>query len=283
MPNLGNGVLAVRELATFATKLTPERGSAQLDWSGCRYFPAQFVAVLDGLLARSGLTSEQVAMIGLHPKVEQILRRNAYLLPYGFPALDDGYGTTIPSRRYTLDEHRRFAADVRTEYIGRVEFPSVSDGVAYRLTQSLLEVYVNARMHSASAHGVFVCGQSFRQRQRLALVVYDCGLGIPSSVRSFLPERLDDVDAITWAMTSGNTTKASSGGLGLALLEEFIKLNSGQLAVVSGRGAYLVESGKARSAQLADPLPGTCISVSVRTNDNNVYTMEEESHGRDIF
>lgn len=65
--------------------------------------------------------------------------------------------------------------------------------------------------------------------------------------------------------------------------EEFITRNSSQLAVVSGRGAYLVEFGRRRTERIADTLPGTCISLSVRMDDDNVYTMKEESHGRDIF
>ncbi|WP_147473867.1 hypothetical protein [Chryseobacterium nematophagum] len=56
----------------------------------------------------------------------------------------------------------------------------------------------------------------------------------------FLGEDIDAKEAIVWAMKMGNTTKTGSnpGGLGLAVIFEFIEKNKGKIQVISADGFY---------------------------------------------
>lgn len=85
-------------------------------------------------------------------------------------------------------------------------------------------------------------------------------------------------------MINGNTTKTEvSGGLGLALLAEFIKLNKGKFQIISDDGFY--EVGTAiTECRLDASFPGTVINMEFRTDDSSSYSLSADAINiADIF
>lgn len=82
-----------------------------------------------------------------------------------------------------------------------------------------------------------------------------------------------------------NTTKRGPvpGGLGLKLLGEFIDLNEGCIQIVSDAGYWKRENKTTVTAQLANPFPGTVVTVGINTADTHSYSLASELSTADIF
>lgn len=81
-----------------------------------------------------------------------------------------------------------------------------------------------------------------------------------------------------WAMTDGNTTKKDvSGGLGLAILKEFITINKGKMQIISGNAYYELSNDIETISILDYFFDGSVISMNFNTNDTTTYTFENEN------
>ena len=103
------------------------------------------------------------------------------------------------------------------------------------------EIYSNAFQHAGSRIGVYSCGRRLPSDHRLSLSVVDFGVGIPYHVRHhFKRPDLSATDALEWAFTEGHTTRPAkekwSGGIGLALLTDFVRSNAGTATIMSNEG-----------------------------------------------
>lgn len=107
----------------------------------------------------------------------------------------------------------------------------------------IVEIYLNAFEHADSKVGIISCGQFYPDLKELKLTIIDFGVGIPYNVREYKKGfAISDAIAIKWALQRGASTKHGEGrGLGLDLLKEFIKLNSGSLEILSHTGYVLID------------------------------------------
>ena len=87
------------------------------------------------------------------------------------------------------------------------------------------------------------------------MTIVDCGQTIVGNVNNFMAKcekgSKSPVEAIEWAFANGNTTKDVPGGIGLWQLQEFIKLNSGSLQIVSDKGMVGFHDGNYNSSEMA--------------------------------
>lgn len=94
---------------------------------------------------------------------------------------------------------------------------------------------------------------------------------------------IDSCSAIKWAMIDGNTTKKGvSGGLGLALLKEFISQNNGKIQIISGDAFYEFSHQKEVIQKLDYYFDGAVISMTFKTDDMRTYTFANELERIDI-
>ncbi|NLF02839.1 MAG: ATP-binding protein, partial [Anaerolineales bacterium] len=209
----------------------------EVDMSSTSWIDANMSAPLGVLFARWSDALNTVQPVRLQPNVETILAKNLFLVGYGFPQRPDAYGTVIPFRRFKPDDSRYFVSYINKHLVGK-GIPQMSEGLGRRFKGSLLEVFVNAAMHSETTIGIFACGQFFPMQHRLDFCIADAGIGIRRKIRKELNLTLNSDQAIRWALEDGNTTRRGSipGGLGLKLLREFIALNKGRIQIVSDRG-----------------------------------------------
>ena len=113
------------------------------------------------------------------------------------------------------------------------------------------------------------------------MAIVDLGRTIATNVNTYLYRKeqlppMSDCDAIRWAFVKGNTTKENPGGLGLSLLQEFVKLNEGSLHMVSASGFIEYSNNQFRSHPLDKQFPGTIVNIKFNFNDPKNYWMSSE-------
>lgn len=260
-------------------------GRLEIDFSQCSFFEANMAAVLGAVLARVTDNLNKVEIANLPRSIETILRKNRFLVQYGFSPLDDSNQTTLPFRRLKMSDGSLFA-DYLDQYLRGRGIPPMSPGLTRAFKQSIFEIFHNSVYHSHSRLGVFACGQFFPNKKRLDLTIADAGVGIRTNVRDHLKNnKISSVGAIRWALDEGNTTRTGKlpGGIGLKLLKEFTKNNGGRIQIASRYGFYEYDGGNEKFGKLAADLPGTSVNLEVNTADTSEYSLLSEVSADDIF
>lgn len=251
-----------------------------INFSRCRFFDANMAAPLQAiLLSLNANVSIEECSYG----VETILRKNSFLLDYGYSILPDNKKTVLPYQRFQFSDSQLFNEYLNQNLLGK-GIPKMSLELDKKFRKNIFEIFENCVIHSQSNQGIFVCGQFFPQQHRLDLTISDAGIGIRNNVRQKIPD-ISSIEAIRWAMQQGNTTKTGSqpGGFGLSLLKKFIELNQGKVQIVSRQGYYELSGGKEKFEKLDSDFLGTTINLEIRTNDNNSYCLRSEIDSTNIF
>jgi len=85
-------------------------------------------------------------------------------------------------------------------------------------------------------------------------------------------------------MINGNSTKHDiSGGIGLAILEEFVSLNKGKIQIVSDDGFYQLDSNGVQTRLFSGSFPGTIINMQFKTDDTTSYSLMSEAESDELF
>jgi hypothetical protein len=267
-------------LAELAVELKPYSfDTIQVDFSGCEWFDANMSAALGVIFAHTVDRFNTIELIGLPEKIKNILMRNHFLTEFGWPVQKDAYGTIVPYQRFSINnEVRYFVSYLNSHYIGK-DIPDMSNALSECFKKSILEIFVNATMHSESELGVFACGQYFPKKQRLDLCIADAGIGIRRKIYKECGLRMNSDEAIQWALQEGNTTRKGNipGGLGLKLIQEFVKINKGRIQIVSDRGYWEFDLSGEIITRMDKAFPGTVINIEIDTADTNSYYLRSEA------
>lgn len=249
----------------------------EVDFSGCAWFDANMSAPLGVVFAHAIDNFNDLKLRGLRPGVETILEKNRFLVGFGFPEKSDMHGTTIPYRRFSATDNRYFA-DYLNRHLRGKGLPIMSAALSKHFRDSVLEIFVNAAMHSESKLGIFACGQYFPKLHRLDFCIADAGIGIRRKIHKELGLKMNSDKAIEWALQEGNTTKTGNvpGGLGLKLIREFIAMNKGRIQIVSDRGYWEMKPEGETLTRIDTPFPGTAINIEINTADTSSYRQRSE-------
>ncbi len=205
-----------------------------------------------------------------------ILERNEFLSYFGHSKIIDYNNTTIPYQVLSTEDDRYFNNYVFKEFLSRPDLPLMTDALKMRLAESIYEIFINAKMHSQTEK-IFICGQFYPAKKKIEFTITDIGLGIKNVVNNRFRSNLTAIQAIDWAIQDRNTTKSGvPGGLGLALLHEFISLNKGRVQIVSNDGFWELNSSGKRVLSFTNEFPGTMVNISVCTDDKNQYRLSTE-------
>lgn len=249
-----------------------------------KWFGANMSAVLGGVLDKNAFTNE-IAIGSDNPSILLILKKNGFLANYGYENHPDTNNTTIKYLKLKPTESRYFNSYVMEELLSRSDLPIMTDGLKKKIAESIYEIFVNAQMHSSTDY-IYTCGQFFPNKHTIEFTIVDMGLGFKKIINERFNCSLSAIQAIRWALVDGNTTKKDvSGGLGLALLKEFVKLNKGRFQIVSDDGFYEL-SDKENVNTLSSPFPGTIVNMKFKTDDVNSYRLSSEAYhynNDDIF
>lgn len=244
------------------------------------WFSANTSSVLGAILTifQNNLNSVNVSA----GSSKSILKRNGFLSHFGHAKTIDYNHTAIEYQVLSTEDDRYFNNYVFKKFISRPDLPTMTDALKDKLAESIYEIFINAKMHSQTEK-IFVCGQFFPKQHEIIFTITDIGIGIKNVVNNRFGSNLTAVQAIDWAIQDSHTTKVDvSGGIGLALLHEFIQLNRGMVQIVSNEGFWQLDRNGKTINSFTGEFPGTMINISVCTNDTNQYRLSSESID-DIF
>lgn len=245
-----------------------------------KWFSANCSSALGAILYLIKKRFNTITIDAAH-NIDPVLHKNEFLTFFGENRRVDSYNTTINYKELTPNDHHYFNEYVMRELLSKNCFPQMTQELKKKIGEAIYEIFVNAQIHSESER-VFTCGQHFPNKETLEFMITDIGIGIQEKVNRKFNSSLTATEAIRWAMEDSHTTKDVPGGLGLAILKEFISLNGGKLTVVSGRGFWQMDNGRVAEHILQNPFPGTSVNIYVKTDDSKSYSLTNY-HTNDIF
>lgn len=252
-----------------------------IDFTQCNSFDGNLAAALGAILDKVVNEGKQVFLN--RPKirtVRRVLSRNHFLRAWAVQ-------TDVEDKENHV-EYKRFASNGKSEefkryidngLVQKIRFPKHTNKVGESIIENIFEIYVNAITHGETDY-VYSCGEYKEDDNTLEMTIVDCGKTIPGNVNNYFSSKgktiINSCDAIEWAFISGNTTKLQTGGLGLAILKEFIKLNNGAIQVVSGSGMIEFTGNKTDRFLLCTDFPGTIVNMKFNFDDPKTYLMKSE-------
>ena len=257
-----------------------------LNFANTRWFEANLSAVLGAIRSHFEEKGYAFQFINLNLKLEDILRRNQFLNYSSNKTYQSVGNTVITYRKFTPYEDLEFIDYIRTELLSKPDFPRHSKMLGKKINESIFELFENARTHGHCKH-IYTCGQYYpnMNTKRMDITIVDMGNTIKTNVNEYLTQELSGSGAIEWAMQYGHTTKTGkvSGGLGLDIIWEFIKLNNGKIQIVSSDGYWEFHSGKIETKLFNNSFPGTIANIEFNLDDKDYYQLKEEISLDDIF
>jgi len=248
------------------------------------WLDANMCAPLGAILRRHAARGKNIVLSGHMP---DIFRKNGFLSEFGIASTKDTHRTTIGYRRFSLKDKEAFQVYIVSHFKPKIRgLPLMTDALLRKFRESLFEVYGNAVDHSETELGIFACGQHYPRDHRLDFSIADLGISIRGRILKDLGTEMTPSQAIRWAMEGNTTRKGRPGGLGLQLIQEFIRLNGGRIVVVSGSGYWELseeQSWKPRAEVLRCAFPGTVVTIEVNAADKKSYRLSSEVDPTRIF
>ncbi|WP_051224623.1 hypothetical protein [Flavobacterium tegetincola] len=250
-----------------------------IDLCNVSFIDANLCALIGAFFELLESNLNEIKIENINKSVETILRKNEFLLRFGYAKIFDNYNTALTYRKFTPKDDQSFSAYIQNQLLNKPGFPSHSVKLGKAITRNIFEIYENARTHGKCAF-IHTCGQFFPKDpdKPLQFTIVDKGVNIKENVSNYLKREMMGDDAIEWAMVKGNTTKtgSTSGGLGLAVIFDFIKHNKGKIQVISSDGFYEYKNGNIIKRTMNAVFEGTIVNIKFNLNDANHYILHEE-------
>lgn len=254
-----------------------------LDYSNCQRFDANLSSALGAILDSLTKDGFIIYLKNMRPGVRRTLNRNSFLKAIGYEQiLEEDKETFIPYRRFSVDEANTFKEYINTELIGKQKFPKHTDLAGKYISTNIYEIFINAVYHGDCGH-VYCCGEYYPNEDtpKLRMTITDYGNTMYNNVDQYFKLKgIEDTimadTAIKWAIIEGNTTKSTTGGLGLSCLMDFIKQNKGEVHIVSSNGILIYKEDIIKTELLEKSFPGTIVNMEFNFDDNKLYYMSDE-------
>lgn len=266
----------------YPTVIAQEDKEITIGFDECNSFDGNLASALGAVL--DTLLTYDFKIWITRPKarnVRKVLARNHFLIAWEVETLISDKENYVHYQKFPLDDEVQFKKYIDSELIHKQKFPAHTDLVGEKMVESICEIYANAIMHGKSKY-VYACGEYQEDDKILNMTIVDCGETVAKNVNSFFvskgKEQVSAAEAIEWAFVSGNTTKADTGGLGLAILKEFIDQNQGSLQMVSDTGMLEFNKGTVKKEALNNSFPGTIVNMKFNFADPKKYFMVYEKN-----
>jgi len=156
----------------------------------------------------------------------------------------------------------------------------ISEGLKGSLRLSISEAITNVIDHSG-ANDYYVCCWNYPALKQIRLCIADLGMGIRASLtkRSEYSYIRHDHQAILKAIENGVSSRAEKAGLGLDHISRFLRVNKGQLCIISCRGKvfWKFDQGKIMEQQMKTPFHGTIIKMIINSDRESLYFLSNET------
>lgn len=185
----------------------------------------------------------------------------------------------IPFQDFDLKQEQLVEEYIYNHLLLSHSYPDMSDAAKRKIYRSIFEIYQNSIMHS-EADKIFVCGQFYYSKKRIALTMVDIGKSFKQNVTEFRKEykNFSGKECIEWAVESGNTTKNDdeTGGLGLDIIRQFLVLNGGKLQIRSADGYWEEKKGVIFASDCENTFWGSIVNIEFNLIDKNKYVTNED-------
>lgn len=239
-----------------------------LDFTKMNWFEGNLTAPLGAILNSIQNNLNEIYINHLSPSIENLLERNYFLSYFGGKKKVDHFKTTIKYRNLKTTDGKIFKECLDTELFSQEVMQEISPLLKKQIQESIFEILDNAIIH-AQCKNFFSCGQHYPTKKRIDFTLVNLGKTIQENVSEFLNREINGEEAIRWAVTEGHTTKKNStGGLGLALIQQFLKFNKGKLQIISGDGYWEQGYAKDESKTFSKFFSGTIINFEFNTTRN---------------
>ena len=156
----------------------------------------------------------------------------------------------------------------------------ISEGLKGSLRLSISEAITNVIDHSG-VKNYYICCWNYPSLKQIRLCIADLGVGI----RSSLTKRIEysyiknDHQAILKAIENGVSSRPEKAGLGLDHISRFLRVNKGQLCIISCRGKvfWKFDQGKTLVQQMKTPFQGTIIKMIINSDRESLYFLSNET------
>ncbi len=243
------------------------------------WFEANLCAVLGAAIYQTKRDRIVVELTNCSNKFISLFGRNNFARLFGKATYDLQDDTTIRFTMHQPNDTQEISDYIKTRLVKEGKFPALSKGLRSKIAQSFFEVYENA-IHHSDCTEIFSCGQFYPNKTppRIDFTVVDLGKTIETNVSNYLKQNIKGWEAIEWALQDDNTTKVGDipGGLGLKVIQEFVKLNNGKIQIVSGTGYWELRKGIKFSKPMGNSFPGTLVNFEINLDEKYYYDDEED-------
>lgn len=268
-----NGFQTLCEIDNIVNKTSWWPRNIIVDFTNCSSFDANLVAILGAILHNKRCTIK----LGLSASVKKALARSGFLKAFNVKTAIQDRENYVPYKSFKKNASEDFKQYIKQELLSKQSFPSCTTKAGNKITECIYEVYENAITHS-ECEFVFTCGESHNEMFDMTIV--NRGTTVHENVSEYLKNKnktiLSNIESLKWAFEEGNTTKQTPGGLGLAVLAEFIDLNKGKIQMVSGDGLLEYENKKFKLETLDYFFHGTIVNLEFNNKDNKAYALLNE-------
>ncbi len=282
--NIENTFESYQKLITFY-ETNKDKLFGQIHIELRQWFSANMSAALGAVLDQFTTNLNDIHFDYIDNQIIHILLKNDFLTYYGKKRAIDLYGNTIKFQKLKPSDGKYFKKYVINELIegNSDDLPRMTDGVKEKIVEAIYEIFVNAQIHSETKF-IYTCGQFFPNKSKIEFTIVDTGIGFREKINSRFSSNLTATQALKWAVQDKKTTKEGiSGGIGLAVLKEFVGRNHGKMQIVSNDGFYQYDGIQEVLQMFNGEFPGTIVNLQFRTDDQNNYRLKSEIDINEIF
>lgn len=257
-----------------------------VDFGTCSLFEGNLAAVMGAIFDVLVAEGHKIFLEPpLNKSVKKSLGRNHFFNAWNLETGVQDKENYVNYQSFEVDSIQSFKEYINRELINKQKFPAHTEKAGRFIVDNIYEIYANATMHG-NARRVNCCGEYDTKMHILHMTIVDCGRTIEENVNEHLRKLGKDCvsaeEAIIWAFIEGNTTKSNTGGLGLAQLKEFIRMNKGSLDIISGKGWVSLNEDKEEKHLLQTAFPGTIVNLNFNFDDTDYYFLTSEKQSIDI-
>lgn len=260
-----------------------------LDFSKVTFLSANLLAVLGGCIEHAMVMRNHKMFIkNIHPKIKELMQKNGFRKYFTWDGIDDIFRNTMRYEVFesTTDHLADFERYLLLNVFLRNDLPTMNSAYKNSIIDNLLEMFNNVIDHADSSQ-VYVCGQFFPKNMNLRFSIVDIGRTINENVTAYLSSMSVDCpdNSLKWAITPGNSTKASEapGGLGFSTLLDFLKHNNGSFTLISNKEIYELRNNKELFGGFIQSFPGTIVTITINLKDKQWYFLDQNNNDIIIF
>jgi hypothetical protein len=253
-----------------------------INFAKCKSFDANLSAVLGAIFDKR--QSEGCNIFLGAPKVAGVRRalsRNKFFRAFDLDTTYEDRENYIEYHKFGVADTKQFKQYIDTELVQKKRFPECTEKAKIKIIESIYEIFANAASHGGCSH-VYSCGEvhTYRNKTMLDMTFVNLGLSVVDNVSRYMDEKgkptLTSCEALNWAFVEGNTTKEITGGLGLAILKQFVSMNEGSIQMISGNAMLEIEGDNHSNTCLDKCFQGTIVTVKFNCDDSKTYLMTDE-------